>query len=78
MGLSAIVEVDEKGRILIPAEVRKHLHSKRFKVTTSRDRIELEPLPAPEDLRGKYRKVIRREWEELEEMGEKYVENGRR
>jgi len=40
--MSAVVEADEKGRILIPAEVRRRYGSNRFKVTVKDDHMELE------------------------------------
>jgi len=76
--MSVVVEADEKGRILIPAEIRRRYGSNRFKVTAKDDRMELEPLVAVEKLRGKYRKLIRSEWSELERKGEEFVAHGRR
>jgi DNA-binding transcriptional regulator/RsmH inhibitor MraZ len=76
--MTAIVEADSKGRVLIPAEMRKQLQSNRFVVTKRGRRLELEPLPKAEELRGKYRKLIKADWEELEEQGEEFVSKQRR
>jgi hypothetical protein len=40
--MSATVELGEKGRELIPAEIRKEVRSRRFKVSTRRTMIEVE------------------------------------
>ncbi len=71
--MNAIVEVDDKGRVLIPAEIRKRFRSRRFKVSARGNVVELEPLAAVEQLRGKYRHLIKSEWNELEEKAEEYV-----
>ena len=71
--MSAIVELDEKGRVLIPAEIRRKVRSRRFKVSTKGNLLELEPLESLEDLRGKYRDRIRSDWDELEEKSEDLV-----
>jgi bifunctional DNA-binding transcriptional regulator/antitoxin component of YhaV-PrlF toxin-antitoxin module len=69
----SVVELDDKGRVLIPAEIRRRVKATRFKVSVRGNVVELEPLDRVESLRGKYRDVIRHDWEELEEMGEEYV-----
>jgi bifunctional DNA-binding transcriptional regulator/antitoxin component of YhaV-PrlF toxin-antitoxin module len=71
--MSAIVELDEKGRLLIPAEIRRKIRGRRFKVSARGGVVELEPLEKVEELRGKFRHVIKHDWEELEEMGEEFV-----
>lgn len=76
--MDAVVEADEKGRILLPLEIRRRFKAKRFKVTAKGDRLELEPLPSIEALKGKYRKLIKSEWDELEEKAEELVSKGRR
>ena len=77
-GMEAVVEADGKGRILIPAEIRRRYGSNRFKVTVKEGHMELEPLVEAGELRGKYRNLIKSEWSELEERGEDFVANGRR
>lgn len=76
--MSAVVESDEKGRILLPIELRRKFKAKRFKVTTDGRYIELQPIAGIEGLRGKYRNAIKSEWEELEEKGEEFVGTNRR
>ena len=71
--MSAIVEVDEKGRVLIPAEIRRKVRGRRFRVSTRGNVVELEPLADLEALKGKYRRSIRSDWAELEEKGEDLV-----
>jgi len=76
--MSAVVEADQKGRILLPVEIRRKLRSNRFKITQKGDHLELQPLTGVEDLKGKYRQLIRSEWEELEEKAEGMVSDGKR
>jgi bifunctional DNA-binding transcriptional regulator/antitoxin component of YhaV-PrlF toxin-antitoxin module len=76
--MSAVVEADEKGRILLPIEMRRKFGTRRFKVSAKDDHLELEPLATVEELKGKYRSVIKSEWEELEEKAEHLVSQGRR
>ena len=76
--MSAIVEADEKGRILLPIEVRRKFRARRYKVTAREDRIEIQPLVGVKELKGKYRDIITGEWDELEEKGAEFVEAGRR
>ena len=74
----AVVAIDEKGRILLPREFRKKIKTKRFTVTSHGEKIELEPIKTVSELRGKYRDLIKSEWEELEEQGEAYVDSRKR
>ena len=76
--MSAVVEADEKGRILLPIELRRKLKAKRFKVTARGTKIELQPVTDVRELKGKYRDLIGSEWEVLEEKGEEFVSAGRR
>jgi len=76
--MSAVVEADEKGRILIPIEMRRKFGTRRFKVSAKGDHLELQPLATAEELKGKYRSMIKSEWEELEEKAESLVSRGRR
>jgi len=76
--MSSVVEADEKGRILIPLEVRRKFKTRRFKLTTKKDHFELQPLPVVEELKGKYRSIIKSEWDQLEEKAEEIVSKGRR
>ena len=71
--MSAIVELDEKGRVLIPAEIRRKIRSRRFRVSTRGDIVELQPLATLEEIKGKYRHRIKSDWEVLEEKSEDLV-----
>ena len=71
--MSAVVELDEKGRVLIPAEIRRRIKSRRFKVSTRGGVVELEPLATLAELKGKYRHLIKSDWEALEEKSEDLV-----
>ena len=71
--MSAIVDLDEKGRVLIPAEIRRKIRSRRFRVSTHGGVVELEPLATLEELKGKYRHRIKSEWDVLEEKSEELV-----
>jgi bifunctional DNA-binding transcriptional regulator/antitoxin component of YhaV-PrlF toxin-antitoxin module len=73
-----IVELDEKGRLLLPASVRKKLGARRFEVGLVAGRVELAPIRDVEALKGKYRNRIRAPWVKLEEMAEKIVREGKR
>lgn len=76
--MSAVVQADEKGRILLPAAMRRKMGSKRFKVMAVEDHLELHPLPSVQSLKGKYKGIIKSEWEELEEKAEELVSKGKR
>lgn len=66
--MEAIVELDKKGRLLIPLKMRSDLPSTRLILKKLKDRIELIPLPDPKSLKGKYKiKGTLREIEELQE-----------
>jgi DNA-binding transcriptional regulator/RsmH inhibitor MraZ len=77
VGMS-VVQTDGKGRIRLPLEVRKRVGARRFNVVVKQGVIELQPLPDVKGLKGKYRNLIKNEWEELEEKAEKLVAKGRR
>jgi bifunctional DNA-binding transcriptional regulator/antitoxin component of YhaV-PrlF toxin-antitoxin module len=76
--MSIVVEEDEKGRILLPLEIRRKFRTKRFKIVLKKEKLELEPLPELSELKDKYKKIINREWEELEERSEDFVAKGKR
>ena len=76
--MSVVVEADDKGRILLPIEVRRKFKAKRYRLTTKEDRLELQPLVSLKELKGKYKDTIRAEWDELEEKGEDLVSTGKR
>jgi len=65
-----VVELDRKGRALLPASVRKKVGSRRFEVKVSKGRIEFIPLEGVKSLRGKYATSVRSSWQELEDKAE--------
>jgi AbrB family looped-hinge helix DNA binding protein len=52
------VEIDTKGRVLIPSSVRRKIGSKRFEIRLEDNTIVLEGLPDPESVRGKYKGLL--------------------
>jgi len=63
-----VVEMDAKGRIVIPSSFRRELTSKRMILKRIDDHLELIPLPDPKSLKGKYR--IEGRMEDIEELQE--------
>lgn len=76
--MSAVVEADKRGRILIPNELRRRFKTRRYRVTAKRNRLELEPLEDVEGLYLIFADKIKSDWEILEEKGEEFVSKGRR
>ena len=75
---TATVELDEKGRVHIPASLRRELKARRFKLSVDRGRIVMEPVVAAEAVRGKYKGLVKATMEQLEEAQERFVAAGRR
>jgi len=73
-----VVELDRKGRALLPASVRKKVGSRRFEVKVSNGRIELIPLEGVRSLKGKYAISVKSSWQELEEKAEILVNQRKR
>jgi len=73
-----IVELDEKGRALLPSSLRKKLGTRRFEVRLVDGRIELVPLENLKMLKGKYKDRLKTKWATLEEKAEKFVRDGKR
>jgi len=73
-----VVELDEKGRLLLPASLRRKLGARRFEVGLVAGRVELAPIQDVKALKGKYRNRIKGPWVKLEEMAEKLVREGKR
>jgi DNA-binding transcriptional regulator/RsmH inhibitor MraZ len=73
-----VVELDRKGRALLPASVRKKIASRRFEVKVLKGRIEFIPLEGVESLRGKYAARVKSSWPELEEKAEMFVSQRKR
>jgi len=76
--MEIVVEMDSKGRLLVPAEVRREIKSRRFTLRVHGDKLELEPIANPDKVKGKYRGLLRVSLEELEEEQEKFVLEGKR
>ena len=72
------VELDEKGRALLPISIRKKLGVRRFEVNLLDDRIELIPLGSVKTLKGKYKGLLKEPWRKLEEKADRYVREGKR
>lgn len=51
MGISVVVEADDRGRILLPLEKYRKFKTKRFKITAEKNSMELEPLKRVEELK---------------------------
>ncbi len=71
-----VVEMDDRGRILIPSPIRRRLKSRLFKVKLlSEGALLLRPVEGEvEGLGGKYRGVVRAQsFEELEEDQEEFL-----
>jgi len=73
-----VVELDEKGRALLPASVRRKVKSRRFQVKLRGERIELLPIESLKTLKGKYKGRLKTSWEILEEKAERFVKEGKR
>jgi len=67
------VELDPKGRVLIPAEIRRELKVRRFRAKVSHGKIVLEPVIKAESVRGKYKGLLKVSAEELEERQERFL-----
>jgi bifunctional DNA-binding transcriptional regulator/antitoxin component of YhaV-PrlF toxin-antitoxin module len=66
--MDVVVEMDAKGRIVIPSSLRRGLASKRIVLRRVNDHLELIPLPDPKSLKGKYR--LEGRMEDIEELQE--------
>mgnify|MGYP003877397913 CR=1 FL=1 len=76
MPTQEIVEMDDRGRILIPSSIRKRLKSRMFSIQLlSEGALLLKPIREEiEGLGGKYRGVIKASsFEELEEAQEELL-----
>lgn len=72
------VELDSRGRLLLPADIRKKMGTKRFLLEESDKGIELEPIPDPESVKGKHKGLIEKDLEEIEKDQEELVRKGGR
>jgi DNA-binding transcriptional regulator/RsmH inhibitor MraZ len=69
--MEAVVEMDAKGRIVIPSKLRKEFASRRMVMKAEKDHFELIPLPDPKSLKGKYK--IEGKIEDIEELQERTI-----
>lgn len=67
--MNFVIKYDKRGRLVLPAKIRKGLDSNLLLVRKARENIELIPLPNPKSLRGKYK--IEGKLSEIEELQEK-------
>ena len=76
--MGIIVSLDSRGRLLLPAEIRNKLGTHRFVLERIEGRLELEPIPEPEKVRGKYKGLIKKDLIGLEEDQERFLREGKR
>ena len=69
------VELDRKGRVIIPSQVRKKVRARRFELTVENNsKIVMESLPGPEAVRGKYKGLFKgKSIEQVEEDQERFI-----
>jgi len=72
------VEIDEKGRVHIPANVRREVKARRFTLSLEAGKILMEPVKSPALVKGKYKGLLKVTMEELEQAQERLVTAGRR
>jgi len=79
MGKMSIVRMDDKGRVLIPKELRKRSKNRIFIAKLNEDgAIILEPVDKRvEELGGKYRNLIGKKMEEIEKAEEELLRRER-
>ncbi len=78
MARAVTVEIDEKGRVQIPATVRREVKTRRFTLFVRDGKILMEPVKSPATVRGKYKGLLKLTGEELEEAQERFLAAGRR
>ena len=67
------IEMDTKGRVLIPAKIRHGLRARRFRAKLVQSKIVLEPVGTAESVKGKYEGLLKISREHLEEQQEKFL-----
>lgn len=72
------VTLDSRGRLLLPASMRRELGTRRFVLRKKGGKLELEPLPDPKSVKGKHKGLMEAGLEELEETQEKFIGEGKR
>ncbi len=60
------VEMDEKGRVHIPANVRREVKARRFTLSLEEGRILMDPVKSPALVKGKYEGLLKVTMEELD------------
>jgi DNA-binding transcriptional regulator/RsmH inhibitor MraZ len=78
MAKAVTVEMDERGRVHLPADVRRELKTRRFTLSLEKGRILMEPVKAPVQVKGKYKGLIKVSMEQLEEAQGQFISEGRR
>jgi DNA-binding transcriptional regulator/RsmH inhibitor MraZ len=78
MARTVRVEIDEKGRVHIPATVRREVKVRRFTLSLEEGRILMEPVKSPALVKGKYEGLLKVTLDELEDAQERLVTAGRR
>jgi len=73
------VEIDRKGRVLLPSEVRKRMRTRRFELRVEDNSVIMEGLPDPESVRGKYKGLLKgKSISRIEEDQERFVSQNKR
>lgn len=74
------VELDRKGRVIIPSQVRKKVRARRFELSVVGDsKIVMESLQSPEMVRGKYKGLFKgKSIAQVEEDQERFIRLHRR
>jgi len=75
--VGTIVSLDSRGRLLLPADIRAQFGTRRFLLTRKEGRLELEPIPEPGKVRGRYKGLVRKDLASLEEDQERFLREGR-
>jgi len=68
-----VVEIDDRGRILIPKRLRESIGSRRFLLTVRDGRIELIPLEDPQEAFKKLKgsRHLPFDWKEAKKIAER-------
>ena len=80
VGDRLVVSMDDRGRVLIPKDIRRRVKARLFTVELMSDgSIVLKPVTSEVlELAGKFKDLLKyRSMEELEERQEEYVRSGR-
>ena len=72
------VSLDSRGRLLLPSEIREEFGTRRFVLNKMDGRLELEPIPEAESVKGRYRGLIKKEISKVEEDQERLLREAKR